>query len=505
MKDERGIEVLCAYPGDLIIPALQYPRHKCQPHKAGGWMVRSPMRFIVAMKPMKVGGAKVRNLSTFPKGKHVSTLEVGKKNMGTELKEIRELSRRYSRLETLLNRVNRDSLIEEHVRQQKGKAVGIDGVSKEMYGARLEENIDNLLERMKRFSYRPKAVRRTYIPKANGKMRPLGIPSYEDKLVQGVMARVLNEVYEPRFLNCSYGFREGRSAHDAIRAVNQIIMTKKVNYILDCDIKGFFDNVDHKWLMKFLEHDIADKNFLRYVARFLKAGIMEEEAYSESSVGTPQGGLISPVLANVYLHYALDLWVEKAVKPRLKGEVYLVRFADDFIIMFQYREEAERVYGALVERLRKFGLETEQSKTHILPFGRFSESKETFDFLGFTHYNTTTRTGKYTVGHRIAKKKRKAFKANLLKWVKENRASLPLGMFLMKMNLKMTGAFRYYGISGTFPQIYQLYKYGMWTTFKWLNRRSQRKSFSFDKFIIVWETYVQRPKVYKDIWQWNRI
>ncbi|MBQ0070547.1 MAG: group II intron reverse transcriptase/maturase, partial [Spirochaetales bacterium] len=446
--------------------------------------------------------AKGRNLSAFPEGEHVTALEAGEKNMGTELKEIRKLSRRYSRLETLMNRVNRSSLIEEHGRQQKGKAVGVDGMTKEKYGERLEENIGDLLERMKSFSYRPQPVRRTYIPKANGKMRPLGIPSYEDKLVQGVMARILNEVYEPRFLDCSYGFREGRSAHDAIRDVNQTIMTRKVNYILDCDIKGFFDNVDHKWLMKFLEHDIADRNFLRYVARFLKAGVMEAGTYSESSVGTPQGGLISPVLANVYLHYVLDLWFERAVKPKLGGEAYLVRFADDFIVMFQYREEAERVYTALGERLKKFGLEVEQDKTHILPFGRWKGTKETFDFLGFTHYNGITRTGKYTVGHRIAKKKRKAFKANLLQWVKDNR-HLSLELFLTTLNLKMTGAFRYYGISGTFMEICRLHKFGMWTAFKWLNRRSQRKSFPFDKFVEVWKTYVQRPRVYKDIWLWN--
>lgn len=422
--------------------------------------------------------------------------------METGPKEIRELSERYERLTTLISRVNKDSLREEHERQVRGKAVGVDGITKGMYGAKLEENLENLVSRMKRFSYRPQPVRRAYIPKANGKQRPLGIPAYEDKLVQGAMARILNEVYEPRFLDRSYGFRESRSAHDAIREINQMIMTRKVNYILDCDIKGFFDNVDHKWLMKFLEHDIADKNFLRYVARFLKAGIMEDGNYQESSVGTPQGGLISPVLANVYLHYVLDLWFEKAVKPKLKGEAYIIRFADDFIIMFQYENEAEMIYSALIERLRKFGLEVEQSKTHILPFGRYKGKKETFDFLGFTHYNSVTRTGKYTVGHKVSKKKRKIFKANLLKWVKENR-TMPLDWMLKKLNLKMTGAFRYYGISGTFLSIKSLYYYGMNVTYKWLNRRSQRKSFKFEKFIDVWKSYIQKPRIYKDIWQWN--
>ena len=211
--------------------------------------------------------------------------------MGTQLKEIRELSKKYTRLETLMNRVNYDSLKAEHERQCSKKASGVDGVTKEEYGKNLDENLKLLVSRMKSFSYRPQPVRRTYIPKANGKMRPLGIPAYEDKLVQGVMAGILNDIYEPRFLDCSYGFREHRSAHQAIREVNQTIMYKGVNYILDCDIKGFFDHVDHEWLMKFLEHDIADKNFLRYIKRFLKAGIMENGVYRDSSVGTPQGSL----------------------------------------------------------------------------------------------------------------------------------------------------------------------------------------------------------------------
>ncbi|MBR5980001.1 MAG: group II intron reverse transcriptase/maturase, partial [Oscillospiraceae bacterium] len=274
--------------------------------------------------------------------------------MATEQQDIRTLSEKHARLETLINHVNYETLLAEHRRQSRNKAVGVDKVTKEGYEANLEENLKDLESRMKKFSYRPQPVRRVEIPKANGKTRPLGIPSYEDKLVQGVMADILNDVYEPRFLDCSYGFRPGRKAHDAIKKVNDLIMFGKVNYILDCDIKGFFDNVDHEWMMKFLEHDIADKNFLRYIVRFLKAGIMVEDRYEDSSVGTPQGGLISPVLANVYLHYVLDLWFEKAVKPQMKGEAYLVRYADDFIMLFQYENEAIAVYEALKIRLAKF-------------------------------------------------------------------------------------------------------------------------------------------------------
>lgn len=423
--------------------------------------------------------------------------------MATKLEDIRVLSQRYSKLETLINRVNYDSLLAMHNRQSKDKAVGVDGVTKQEYSLNLKENLEDLLRRMKSFSYKPKPARRTYIPKANGKLRPLGIPSYEDKLVQGVMADILNEVYEPRFLDCSYGFRENRNVHQAIREVNQHIMIDSINYILDCDIKGFFDNVDHKWLMEFLRNDINDKNFLRYVSRFLKAGYMEDGKKIKTTRGTPQGGLISPVLANVYLHYVLDTWFERHIKPSLKGKAYLVRFADDFILMFQYQNEAIEVYERLIKRLAKFNLEVEQDKTRILPFGRYKGNKKTFDFLGFTHYNSITRTGKYTVGHKVSKKKKKIFKINLNKWLKQNRTR-KLVDILQTLNTKLTGAFRFYGISGTFYEIKSMYIYALWTTYKWLNRRSQRTSFSSDTFISIWQQYIDKPRIYQDIWNWNK-
>lgn len=302
--------------------------------------------------------------------------------MGNERKDIRTLAKKYDKLQTLICYVNKETLLEQHKKQMKGKASGIDGVTKEQYNENIEDNIEDLLVRMKKFSYKPQAVKRVYIPKTgSNKLRPLGIPAYEDRLVQGSMAYVLNEIYETKFLDCSYGFRPDRNCHQAIREINQKIMIKKVNYILDADIKGFFDNVDHNWLMEFLKHDIGDKNFLRYISRFLKSGIIENLKYYESDKGTPQGGLISPVLANVYLHYVLDLWFEKGIKPKLKGEAYLVRYCDDFIIMFQYENEAQKVYKLLKERLAKFKLELAEDKTRIIPFGRFKGNKESFDFL----------------------------------------------------------------------------------------------------------------------------
>ncbi len=339
--------------------------------------------------------------------------------MANEQKDIKALVGKGYKLQTLIHRVNQETLKKQHEKQEENKATGVDNKTKSEYGANLDENLDNLVKRMKKFAYQPQPVRRTYIPKLDGKLRPLGIPAYEDKLVQGCMAEILNEIYECKFLNCSYGFRPKRNCHQAIRDINQTIMTKRVNYILDCDIKGFFDNVNHEWLMKFLEHDIEDINFLRYVKRFLNAGILEDEKFQNSYKGTPQGGLISPVLANVYLHYVLDQWFYHVKETgKIQKEAYLIRYADDFVVMFQQESEAKKFYEMLKERLKIFGLEVSEEKTRIIPFGRYKGTNETFDFLGFMHYNGKTRTGKYTVGHKISKKKKKQKKQNISKWIK---------------------------------------------------------------------------------------
>jgi len=428
--------------------------------------------------------------------------------MANAYERIAQQAEKHERVQTLMHYVNKQNLIEEHGQQQKGKATGIDGVGKEAYGENLESNIDDLLIRMKAFSYRPQAARRTHIPKAGSdKMRPLGIPAYEDKLVQGVMRKVLDQIYEGKFYDFSYGFREGKSCHQAIREINQLIMTKKINFIVDADIKGFFDNVDHEWLMRFLEHDIADKNFLRYIKRFLKAGIIEDMKYHESDKGTPQGGLISPVCANVYLHYVLDMWFDKVVKKQCKGEAYIVRYADDFICMFQHENEANAFYEALETRLKKFNLELSKDKSKIIRFGRFAKQHsadgktDTFDFLGFTHINGETLTGKYTVLHRTSKKKLKAKKQNVKEWLKENIHRKPSDTIEL-LNKKLVGHYRYYGISGNYEGLLKFYRYIRIALYKTLTRRSQRAYLTWRRYRMLLEKHpIAEPRIYVNIWQ----
>ena len=381
--------------------------------------------------------------------------------MENERKDIRTLAEKYDKLQTLMCYVNKETLMEQHKKQMKGKASGIDGITKEQYNENAENNVEDLLERMKKFSYRPQAVKRVYIPKTGSdKLRPLGIPAYEDRLVQGCMGYVLNEIYETKFLDCSYGFRPNRNCHQAIREINQTIMTKKVNYILDADIKGFFDKSDK---------------------------------------GTPQGGLISPVLANVYLHYVLDLWFEKGIKPELKGEAYLVRYCDDFIIMFQYENEAQIVYELLKERIKRFKLELAEDKTRILPFGRFKGNKESFDFLGFTHYNSKTRTGKYTIQHKISRKKKKAKKQAIKQWLKDNMHE-NLVDIIERLNRKIIGMYAYYGINGMFKDLMGLYKYTRYELYRVMCRRSQKKM-KIKKYSIILERIpIAKPKIYVQIW-----
>lgn len=292
--------------------------------------------------------------------------------MSTKLERIAEIAKEKpeEKFTSLIHLINKEMLVECHKELKRKKATGIDNVTKDEYEVNLEENIEVLLEKMKSFKYRPKPVRRVYIPKlGKDKNRPLGIPSYEDKMVQLAISKILGAIYEQDFLDSSFGFRPNRSCHSAIKILDVYLSKRKTNHVVDADIKGFFNHVDHKWLMKFLEHRIKDKNLLRYIARFLKSGVMEEGQFHKSYEGTPQGGIISPILANIYLHYTLDLWFEKVVRKRCKGQAYIVRYADDFVCCFELKEEAEVFYTALKVRLEKFNLEIAEDKTKIIYFG----------------------------------------------------------------------------------------------------------------------------------------
>lgn len=415
--------------------------------------------------------------------------------MENEKREITRIALKYEKVQNLMKYVNENTLKEMYKRQPKNKAVGIDGITKEMYGEHLEDNIDKLIHDMKQFSYRPYPVRKTYIPKGNGKLRGLGIPSFEDKMVQGVFKEILEAIYETKFLDSSFGFRPNRGCHDAIQRINKHIMADKVNYIIDADIKGFFDNLDHEWLMKFLEHDIADKNFLRYIKRFLIGGVMEDGKKLETDKGTVQGGLISPVLANVYLHYVLDLWFEH-MKKEFRGEMYLVRYADDFVCMFQYEKEAQEFYKLLIERLRKFNLEIAEDKSRILPFGRYKGTKESFDFLGFTHINGKSHWGKYCVIHRTSKKKLKQKREAAKQWLKEHmHESIP--ETIRKLNKKMIGHYRYYGIYGNFIGLNKFYKYVRQQLYFTKRRRDQSLWLTWKKLGQILKVYpIASPKIY---------
>jgi len=406
------------------------------------------------------------------------------------------------KLQTLMHLVNKTTLKEVHKKQETGKASGIDKVTKTIYERDIDENTDNLLARMKTFSYRPQPVRRTYIEKeGKEEMRPLGIPAYEDRLVQGVIAEILNTIYEPRFYDFSYGFREARDCHMAIKHLDGILMGK-TSWVVDADIKNFFGNVDHEWMIKFLEHEIADKNLLRYIKRFLKAGIMEAGNFVETDSGLAQGGPCSPVKANVYLHYVLDMWFEVKVKKASRGMAEMVRYADDFVCCFQYEEDARKFHEALKERLARFGLELSEDKSQIIKFGRSAGNDAgTFDFLGFTIVSGKSRSGKFTVKYRTSEKKLKAKRAKVKKWIQQNMHT-PIGELIKKLNVKLRGHYNYYGLSHNFKKMNGFYCYVKRTLFKTLNRRGGKRKMNWERFGRLLEhNPLLPPKITVSLWK----
>ena len=389
------------------------------------------------------------------------------------------------------------------------KAVGIDGVTKDEYGAKLKENLEILLKRLKNKSYRPKPALRVEIPKDNGKTRPLSIYCYEDKLVQEALKRVLEAVFEPHFYDEMMGFRPNRGCHGAIKKLNVMLEKRKTSWVLDADIKGFFDHLDHEWIIRFIAMRIKDPNIIRLVRRMLKSGIMKDYLFEETEEGSGQGSVCSPIIANIYMHYVLVWWYKEKIQPTLRGFSGLVVYADDFVVCFQHRSEAKIFYEHLKKRMAFFGLEMEESKTRLINFGRFAtinrrdkgEGKpETFTFLGFTHYCSTGRNGQFRVKRKTSKKKfaKKCRELNIT--IRDMRV-WRLADIIRKLNQILVGYYHYYGITDNSRSLELMYHHVRRMLFYWLNRRSNRKSYSWEGFNDMMKNFpLAKPKIYVNIY-----
>ena len=372
----------------------------------------------------------------------------------------------------------------------KHKAVGIDGITWEEYAGNLEENLTRLESELMRRVYKPKPSRRVYIPKNEHEKRPLGISAIESKIVESSVKQLLESIYEVDFLPCSYGFRPERGCHDALEALYQTITYKPVNYVVEADIKGFFDNVPHERLMDFLKIRIGDTSLLELIGKFLKAGYVDKGKWNETEQGTPQGSIMSPMLSNIFLHYTLDKWFEETVRRHIRGYARLIRYADDFVVAVQYQEDAYKIEKAIKNRFAKYGLQIHPTKSRCISFGRFERTNaersgrkaNTFDFLGFTHYCDKTRKGKFKVGRKTQKKKFvKACKA-IHTWLKAIRNMVEAKEWWPILAAKMRGHYNYYGIRGNCRGIWRFYTVTKQKVFYWLNRRSQKRSMFYAEY-----------------------
>ncbi len=411
--------------------------------------------------------------------------------------------RRQERFTTLLHHVNVDLLRDSYYALKRQAAPGVDGVTWQEYETGLESRLTDLHNRVHRGAYRAQPSRRVYIPKADGRQRPLGIAALEDKIVQQAVVTILNQIYEVDFQGFSYGFRPGRSPHQALDALTMGLQRKRVNWVLDADIRGFFDNMSHDWTMKFVEHRVADRRLLRLIQKWLKAGVSEDGQWSESKVGTPQGAVVSPLLANVYLHYVFDLWIEAWRQKVATGDVIVVRYADDLVVGFENRMEAERFLKAFRDRLAKFGLELHPEKTRLIEFGRFAaqdrekrgEGKpETFTFLGLTHYCGKRRSNGAFIVWRKTAKKRMVAKLHALKAELRCRMHEPVAAVGAWLRKVVNGYYRYHAVPGN---IDRLSVFGQRLRRLWwliLRRRSQRRV-SWDQLLPVFKRWFPAPRV----------
>lgn len=357
---------------------------------------------------------------------------------------------------------------------------GIDGIKVPAYREHLRENVSELVGRLRHGQYRAPVIQRSYIRKANGKQRPLGLPTVGDKLVQQGVSRILQSIWEADFLSNSYGYRPERGAHQAVHSLALNLQYKGYGYIVDADIKGFFEHMDHDWLMAMLSHRIDDRALLRLIGQWLKARVRETDGtYSKPASGTPQGGVLSPVLANIYLHYALDLWFEKVVKAKLDGRAMLIRYADDFVVAFQYRRDAQRFYRTLPKRLNRFGLTVAPEKTHLIRFSRFQPGRRRrFVFLGFEFYWGRDGTGQPRLRRRTAAERQREAMNGIYRWIKRHRGRR-LSTWLPTLLRKLRGFQNYFGLPDNSRSLQRLYHQVLLSLHKWLNRRSQRRSYTW--------------------------
>jgi RNA-directed DNA polymerase len=438
-----------------------------------------------------------RQPNTYPtqSGKGVSQGLAGVRKAARDNKEMK--------FTTLLHHLTVDLLRESFYSLKRKAAPGVDGVTWQEYEDGLEDRLIDLHDRVHRGAYRAQPSRRVYIPKSDGRQRPLGVAALEDKTVQQAVVTILNQIYEEDFLGFSYGFRLGRSQHQALDALSYVLLKKKVNYVLDADIRGFFDNLDKSWLIKFVEYRVADPRIIRLIQKWLNAGVMEEGEWSDTKTGSPQGSVISPLLANIYLHYAFDLWVNAWRKKWARGEVVVIRYADDVISGFQHQADADRFLQNLRERLGKFGLELHPDKTRRIEFGRFAEQNrkrrgddkpETFDFLGFTHISGKNRLGLFTVRRKTIRKRMRA-KLREIKQQLRERMHDPVRQTGQWLKSIMQGHLNYYAVPGNIDSlsVFRDRLTGYW--WHTLRRRSQKRRISWTRMLALADRWLPRPRV----------
>jgi len=428
--------------------------------------------------------------------KHIRIAELAKEDKGRKFFSIAHL-------------LTPDALYEAFEGLRKDASVGVDGVTYAGYEAEAWENIRKLHGRVKRGQYRAQPLRRVYIPKEDGRQRPISIPSLEDKILQKAAVDLLNAIYEQDFLGCSYGFRPGRGPQDALDEVGRVICRRPISYVLEADIRGYFDAIVRGLLIEMIEKRVSDGQLLRLIGKWINVGVIDDGRLLVTETGTGQGQVISPLLANIYLHYILDEWFEKVVKPRLKGEAYEIRYCDDFILCFQCREDAEKVLEVLTKRFEKYGLTLHPEKTRLIEFGRYALTKSekpggrkpaTFDFLGFTHICKRSRGGKFTIHVRTMRKRLKRSLQRIALWCREHRHD-PVEEQQRSLNRKLRGHYEYYGRSTNSPRLSEFYQEVRRLWHKWLNRRTRGKPLPWAEYVHLLNRHpLLRPRITRS-WQ----